>query len=346
MEQDHKASIGRMRGFIYGNWQTCITYAFAELDIAEFLKGGSKSLEALSADVKIEPGTLFRFLRCCAQLRFVEISPETKEITLTGFGRYLLRDHPFSQRDAALLNGVFYRYEPWGKIIEVLKAGSGEGFSETHRSGSLDFLKDKPELLEVFQRAMTNLSVTENEHIAKAYDFGRFRHIIDVGGGKGSFIMAVLSANQAMSGTIFDLEETLETGKLPEGVMGERISLKAGDFFQSLPSDGDVYTMKNVLHNWPEEKVRMIMKNMYLAIRSSDDPLQKRVLVIEHLMNDDPGAESITPWMDMNFFILVGGQDRTLKEYSELFNDCGFSITSIIPTKTGRSIIELAVKDH
>ena len=346
MEQDHKASIGRMRGFIYGNWQTCITYAFAELDIADRLQAGTKSLDLLSAEVKVESRTLFRFLRCCAQLRFIEIDALTKDITLTEFGRYLLRDHPYSQRDAALLNGVFYRYEPWGKIIEVLKSGSGEGFSETHRSGSLDFLKDKPELLEVFQRAMTNLSVTENEQIAKAYDFGRFRHIIDIGGGHGSFLMAVLEANPGMRGSIFDLEETLATVDLPETSVSSRIELRGGDFFKSLPFDGDVYTMKNVLHNWPEEKVRQIMKNMYLAIKSSDDPSQKRVLVIEHLMNDDPAEESITPWMDMNFFILVGGQDRTLKEYSELFYDCGFSISSIISTKTGRSIIELAISDQ
>jgi hypothetical protein len=343
MEESQMADISRIRGFIYGNWQTCITYAFAELDVAEWLERGMKSLESLAEAVKVEPNTLFRFLRCCAQLNFIEIEAETKTISLTGLGRYLLKDHPQSQRDAALLNGVFFRYEPWGKIVDVLRSGGGEGFSETYRNGSLHFLKDKPALLEMFQRAMTNLSVTENEQIAKAYDFSRFSHIIDVGGGQGTFLLAVLDANRAMRGTLFDLEESLATVILPEGNDRKRICLTQGDFFDSIPSDGDVYTMKNVLHNWPPEKVKMIMKNLYLAIKNSECPEQKRVLVIEHVMNDECGTESITPWMDMNFFILVGGQDRTLNEYSQLFSDCGFSILNVISTKTGRSIIELSI---
>jgi hypothetical protein len=85
------------------------------------------------------------------------------------------------------------------------------------------------------------------------------------------------------------------------------------------------------------------MKNVHLAISSSPDVEQKRVLVIEHLMSDDTSAESIVPWMDMNFFILVGGQDRTLQEYTELFACCGYVIKSLVLTKTGRSIIELGI---
>ena len=343
MEQTQQANIARMRGLIYGNWQTCITYAFAELELAEMLHDGSKSLENLAERTAIQPDTLLRFLRCCAQLQFIHIDAGTKDVTLTEFGTCLLRLHPFSQRDAALLNGAFYRYEPWGKITQALKAGSGDGFSETHKHGSLEYLKDKPALLEVFQRAMTNLSITENEQITTHYNFSDFKHIIDIGGGHGTFIRAILIANPGMRGTIFDLGETIATVNLSDEPVAGRISLLEGDFFQSIPADGDIYTLKNILHNWPEAKVMEIMKNLHTAIRSSKDPSQKRVLVIEHLMSDNAEAESLAPWMDMNFFILVGGRERSLQEYSDLFTACGFVISRVISTKTGRSIIELAI---
>ena len=343
MEQTQEAFIARMRGLIYGNWQTSITYTFAELELPDTLEDGTKSLEYLAKQTAIEPKTLFRFLRCCAQLQFIQIDADTKDITLTEFGRYLLSNHPCSQRNAALLNGVFYRYEPWGKITEALKSGSGDGFSETHKHGSLDYLKDKPALLEVFQKAMTNLSVTENAHIANRYDFSNYKHVMDIGGGHGTFLRAILESNPTMHGTIFDLDETLASVNLPQNAVTERITLQGGDFFHSIPADGDLYTLKNILHNWPEEKVRLIMKNLHLAISSSTDASQKRALVIEHLMSDDTSTESLAPWMDMNFFILVGGQERTLLEYSELFTCCGFVITKVLLTQTGRSIIELAV---
>ena len=343
MEQTQESFIARMRGFIYGNWQTSITYTFVELELADTLQDGTKSLEYLANKTAIEPKTLLRFLRCCAQLQFIQIAADTKDITLTEFGRYLLSNHPCSQRNAALLNGAFYRYEPWGKITEALKSGSGDGFSETHKHGSLDYLKDKPALLEVFQKAMSNLSVTENEHIANQYDFSNYKHVIDIGGGHGTFLGAILESNPTMRGTIFDLDETLASVNLPHDDITERITLQGGDFFQSIPADGDLYTLKNILHNWPEEKVMQIMKNLHLAIISSSEALQKRVLVIEHLMSDDTSTESLAPWMDMNFFILVGGQERTLQEYTELFAGSGFVITKVLSTKTGRCIIELAV---
>jgi len=344
MEQTQEAFIARMRGFIYGNWQTCITYAFAELKLADILQHEPKSLEELANRTCIEPKTLLRFLRCCAQLQFIKIDTASKEITLTEFGSYLTTKHPQSQRDAALLNGAFYRYEPWGKITGILKSGTSEGFSETYKNGSLDYLKDKPEMLEVFQRAMTNLSVTENEQIVRHYNFSPYKHIIDIGGGHGTFLKAILESNPDSRGTIFDLEETLASVNLDESFT-EKIFLQSGNFFQAISTDGDLYTLKNVLHNWPEEKVRLIMTNLHQAIINSADALKKKVLVIEHLMSDDTNTQSIAPWMDMNFFILVGGQERTLQEYTDLFADCGFDVTNVLLTKTGRSIIELSVSN-
>jgi hypothetical protein len=341
---DQLQAVQRMRGFIYGNWQTCVTYAFAELGIADLLNDVPLDVTDLAERTGTHADSLYRFLRCCVQLQFVRVDAETRSFALTPFGALLRSDHPLGQRDAARLNGASFRYQPWGRLVDILRAGDGADFSETHAEGSLDFLKDKPELLEVFQRAMSNLSATEDESIAAAYEFGRFRHVVDIGGGHGNFLKAILRNHPGSRGTLFDLEASLAS--IEDGPCGvdDRLVRVPGDFFLSVPADGDVYTLKNVLHNWPEDRARQIMQRVRDALCANGDTARKRVLVIEHLMGD--GAEnvqSIVPWMDLNFFILVGGRDRTLEEYGALFEAAGFSIARTLPTATGRTIIELAV---
>jgi hypothetical protein len=342
--EDQAQAIQRMRGLIYGNWQTCVTCAFAELGIADLLDGAAMSVVDLAQRTGTHADSLYRFLRCCVQLQFVRVDADTRTFALTPFGALLRSDHPFGQRDAARLNGASYRYQPWGRLVDILRAGSGEGFSETHGEGSLDFLKGKPELLEVFQRAMSNLSTTEDESIARAYEFGRFRHVVDIGGGHGNFVKAILRSHPGLRGTLFDLGASLDSiGAEPCGV-DDRLARVAGDFFLSVPADGDVYTLKNVLHNWPEDRAGQILRSVRAAVCADGDAARKRVLVIEHLMVEDgESTPSVAPWLDLNFFILVGGRDRTRAEYESLFERAGFSISRLLPTATGRTIIELAV---
>lgn len=342
--EDQLQAIQRMRGLIYGNWQTCVTCAFAELGIADLLDGAAMGVADIAERTGTHADSLYRFLRCCVQLQFVRVDTDTRTFALTPFGALLHSDHPFGQRDAARLNGASFRYEPWGRLVDILRAGSGADISATHREGSLDFLEDKPELLEVFQRAMNNLSTTEDEAIARAYEFGRFRHVIDVGGGHGNFAKAILRNHPGMRGTLFDLKVSLDS--IEEGAYGtvERLDQVAGDFFRSIPADGDVYTLKNVLHNWPEDRVEQIMRTVRDAVCADGDMARKRVLVIEHLMVEDgEDVQSVAPWMDLNFFILVGGRDRTRREYERLFARTGFSVARLLPTTTGRTIIELVV---
>jgi hypothetical protein len=190
--------------------------------------------------------------------------------------------------------------------MDILRAASGADFSETHREGSLDFLKDKPGLLAVFQRAMSNLSSTEDEDIARTYVFGSFRHVVDIGGGHGNFVKAILRNHPGLRGTLYDLKASLDSIGHGADDADDRLDRVAGDFFVSVPADGDVYTLKNVLHNWAKDRVEQIMRTVRDAVCADGDVERKRLLVIEHLMVEDgENAQSVAPWMDLNFFILV-----------------------------------------
>ena len=328
--------ISEMRRLIYGNWQTCVTYAFAELGIADILQDQTLSAAELSTETGTNPHALLRFLRCCGQIGFVQIDVDKAGFYLTPFGRLLASDHPLSQRDAARLNGADYRYQPWGFLTDILKAGHSRGFSPTVERGSLDYLADKPDKLGVFQRAMTNLSVNEDQVIAEAWDFSNFKVVVDIGCGHGTLIKAILNANSHLAGIMFDLEEVLSEVDISEDCFNGRLTQQMGSFFDSVPKEGDVYVMKNVIHNWPEERAIALLENTRKAM-SNDD----RLLIVEYLIPED-NELSIVKWIDLNFFVLVDGADRTADEYTALAEKAGLKIVSFIATETGRHIIELA----
>jgi 2-polyprenyl-3-methyl-5-hydroxy-6-metoxy-1,4-benzoquinol methylase len=342
-----KESIFRMYGLIYGNWQTCITYAFAEMGIADLLHLQPKTVKDLKEETGTDERALQRFLRCAATLGFIKSDDESGEYSLTPFGEFLRSDHPYSQRAAARLNGAHYRYQPWGRLVDILKTGNSEGISPTYLRGTLEYLADKPELREVFHQAMSDLSAGQNDAIALSYDFNRFNHVIDIGCGQGNFIKAVLHANQHLKGTMFDLdlvpisEEEIESGSL-----AGRLSSQMGDFFEGVPIQGDVYIMKNVIHNWPENKALQLLQNVHTAMSSTVNhclsPQEKRLLLIEYLIPEGDNF-SIAKWLDLNFMILIDGAERTLKEYQMLVSRAGFVVTRTLITPVGRHIIELAI---
>lgn len=188
---------------------------------------------------------------------------------------------------------------------------------------------------------MTDLSFDENVTIAQAYEFSQFQHVIDIGCGRGTFLHAVLKTTPHLNGTLFDLESPADADSLQENDIRDRLQYIDGDFFAAVPDYGDLYVLKNVIHNWPEAQALQILRTVRTAMTST--PYEhKRLLLIEHLVPEGE-AFSVAPWLDVNFMILVNGAERDLEGYHALAHRSGFAITQIIPTSSGRSILELAV---
>lgn len=338
--------IFEMRSHIYGNWRTCVTYVFAELKIADYLLESPKGILELSHLTGTNSKALLRFLRCACALGFARREPVTEKYFITALGELLSSDHPKSQRNVALLNGAPYRYEPWGRLLDVLKDGDCRNVSPTYSNGSLNYLADKPEYLKVFQKAMTELSSEENEAIALAYDFSPYKHVIDIGCGHGSFIKKILELNTSLKGTMFDLDITLNTEtSTDDATLSNRLDRKEGDFFKEVPSNGDLYIIKNVIHNWPEERAEKLLKTICQGMKACNDSIAvdlKRLLIIENIIPDG-NENNVAKWLDLNFAVLVDGAERTLGEYSILTKKAGFVITAVSETPVGRHIIELKV---
>lgn len=333
-------NIKTLSEMIYGNWLQQCTYTFAELAMADTLYNSSKTCEALAKDLNLKEAYLRPFLRCVDELGFIKFNIKTREYLLTELGELLRSDHVYSKRAEARLNGADYRYYTWGNLVNILKNGNGKEYSPTVETGTLTYLQDKPDHLQVFHEAMTKIWEKEDSKIVKAYDFSSFHKVIDIGGGRGSFLKSILQHNKNLKGAVFDLAITFEQSNLDES------NIIIGDFFKEISDHPDIYTMKNVIHNWPEEKTKKIMSNVRKAMISTsgvDTPLiNKRLLIIENVLPDD-GSSDISNWMSLNFMILVDGQERNQLEYKTLGKDCGFHLEKIYSTDTNRKILEYSL---
>lgn len=340
IDDNTRQNLAMVSKMIYGNWMQQCTYAFAELAVADVLNESPKSHVDLAEELNLNTAYLKQFLRCVSELGYVSFNVKTKEYVLTEVGALLGSDHPYSKRAEARLNGAEYRYMPWGHLVGILKNGNGKEYSPTVEKGTLNYLQDKPELLGVFHEAMFKIWKTEDDKIVEAFDFKSFKRVMDIGGGKGSFLLSILKQNEHLEGVVFDLPTTFENAAL------DKKNIMTGDFFQEVPDVVDIYTMKNVIHNWPEDKTKKILENVRTAMLSTkgiNTPIAyKRLLIIENILPDD-GTGDISNWMSLNFMILVDGQERNREEYKELGEACGFRLEKIYTTETNREIIEYSL---
>src|SRR5205085_9304026 len=188
----------------------------------------------------------------------------------------------------------------------------------------------------VFNDAMTGLTEMVNAAVTSAYDFSGLRKIVDVGGGHGALLAAILKANPAARGVLFDLPHVAEGAEArlaAEGVR-DRCEIASEDFFKSVTEGGDAYVMKFIIHDWDDEKSVAIMKNIHRAMADGG-----KLLVIEQIVPED-SSPSFAKFIDINMLVMTGGRERTKKEFAELLAAAGFRLTRVVPTESPFCVIE------
>lgn len=171
--------------------------------------------------------------------------------------------------------------------------------------------------------------------LLEAYDFSQHKRVMDIGGGNGNFLSAILTRHENLSGTLFDLEPGVNAAKAGRGGPLPRCEFIVGDFFQSIPSGADLLTIKLVLHDWNDDQVVKIMKNCRDAMNRS-----ARMLVIEGIVGDANHFTNANV-TDLNMLVGPSGVERRVDEYQRLFGQAGFKLERTIPTTSNVSIMEL-----
>jgi SAM-dependent methyltransferase len=166
--------------------------------------------------------------------------------------------------------------------------------------------------------------------VLAAYDFSRFRQLVDVGGGEGALLRDILSATPGTRAVLFDLPQVVSrASEILTGNIGARCQIVGGDFFNSIPEGGDAYILKGVIHDWPDEDAAKILRNTRRAMR-----LGGTLLLIENVVD---GKRPIG-MMEL-LMLVIGGRERTETDLRSLLAATGFAITRIVPAE-GASVIE------
>ncbi len=189
-----------------------------------------------------------------------------------------------------------------------------------------------PEQNAIFNDNMTSLSYRVADAVADAYDFSGVSSVVDIGGGKGILLEAVLTRHDHLTGTVFDLPHVVASEPMSADLT-TRWATVGGSFFESVPA-ADAHLLKSVLHDWPDDRCVDILRTCRAALNDGG-----RVLLVERVLGQ-PGYEAVTAFSDLNMLVLPGGRERTEQEYAALFDAAGFRLTAVVDTGTPVSIVE------
>jgi hypothetical protein len=305
----------------------------ATLGIADLLKDGARTSDDLAATTDTHPRSLYRLLRALASVEVLR-EEEGGRFGLTPLGECLRSDAAEPVGPWAVFIGQERHWHGWGNLIHSVRTGE-TAFRGLYGTDVWEARANNPEARAIFDRAMTANSQRQAQSIVAAYDFGRFRRVMDVAGGQGALLAAVLAANPSVRGVLFDQPQVVASAGDVLGPAGvsDRCEVIGGSFFESLPGGVDACLLKAIIHDWDDEAIT-ILKNCRVAVGP-----RGKVLVVEREVeppNEGPAAK----FSDLNMLAMAGGRERRREEFAALFDAAGLQLAGVTPTAAEVSIIE------
>jgi hypothetical protein len=317
-----------------GHWISQAIYVAAKLGIADLLRDGAKSSEELAQSTETHPRALYRLLRALAS---VGVFREGKDgcFELTPRAACLQSDVPGSLRAVAIMRGEPYFWRPCGRLLHSVQTGQ-PAFDDIYGMGLFTYLAQHPQDATTFNQAMLANVAQKHTAAANAYDFSQFRRVVDVGGGQGALLTAILTTHPQVRGVLFDQPHVVEVARphITAAGLAQRCELVSGDFFASVPAGGDAYTLSEILHDWDDPQATVILRNIRKAM-----PEHGKVLILEHVIpaGNDPDEGKLR---DLTMLVILGGVERTENEFRMLLREAGFRLTGVTPTPSPMSVIE------
>jgi hypothetical protein len=334
MLQATRSELSHLHQMIMGFRLTRLLHAAATLRIADLLASTPLSASQIKERCGGHAESLYRLMRALASIGVLSESPDHR-FSLTPTGQYLRSDAQPSLRDLAILYGEPWMWNAYHGLLDSFRTGE-PAFERVHGARFFDFLAENEGAAARFNAAMTARSGQENAALLEAYDFSGCHLVVDVGGGHGRLLAGILQANAAATGILFDLPSVVAGAQklLDELAVHDRCSIVAGDFFEFVPAGGDLYLLKNIVHDWDGAQVATLLRNCRASV-----PQHGRLLVIERVIGG-VGEPSEAKLFDIAMLALLGGRERTAHEYRQLLHASGFQLERVIPTRCAHSIIE------
>jgi hypothetical protein len=313
-------------------------YVAAKLGLADLLKDGPKEVAQLAERTGTHAPSLYRVMRALASVGIFG-QDEQGRFTLTPVAATLQSDIPGSLRAWAILVLGEEHYQAWGELMHSVRTGE-TAFEHFFGVGVFRYEAEHPEHAKIFDAAMANLIGVYNAAVLDSYPFSTIDKLVDVGGGDGSLIVAILKASPKMKGVLFDLPHVKEKAnqRIADAGLAGHCEIVAGDALVSVPSGGDAYVLSRVINSFDDERALAILRNCRRASTQ-----KSKLLLIERVLPDrvEHSTAAQGPVLsDLNMMVMSGGRERTAGEHRALLEAAGFAITKIIPTQSEVSLIE------
>lgn len=306
-------------------------HVVAELGVADHLDDQPRNAKALAAEVAADPDALHRLLRLL-ETHGLFARQADGAWAHTAPSRFLRTDHPTSMRAFARMAGTAFGWDSFTGLQHSARTGE-PGICLLEPAGWMAYLQQHPDEAAVFHCAMTAKSHGDVAAILRVHDFSQHRRVVDVGGGHGHLVRAVLAAQPEVEGVLFELAEV--AAQVPPE---QRLEVVPGDFFRDPLPAGDAYVLMNVVHDWDDDASLRILQGVAAAGGSG-----AAVLLAEVVLPEGPAA-SWAKTLDVMMLALTGGRERTLPEYDALLSAAGLELVGVTPTATAFSLVEARVR--
>lgn len=321
-----------------GYYISCAIYVAAKLGIADLLGDGTRHYADLAKTTGTHAPSLNRLMRLLASVGVLR-EEDHGNFALTPMGALLRSGVPGSVRAAALVWGGM-TMKAWGDLLYSVQTGK-PAFHHVFGIDSFSYMQKNPEESAIFDEAMADFTKLAGLAVTSAYDFSTFNTIVDIGGGNGALISAVLNANPKLRGALFDLPHVAQGAKtqLTAAGLAERCEIVGGDFFKDpLPRGRDAYMLKHVIHDWDDHHALEILKRCRQAMSENAKLLIVEGVYPPRIDQSDAGRGAASN--DVNMLVCTGGKQRSEAEFRALFADAGFTLARIVPTMARSSVIE------
>jgi hypothetical protein len=297
----------------------------AELKIADHIADGVDTSAALAEATGSHEPSLHRLLRMLTA-KGIFSEPEPGRFGLTAVGEQLRTDSPDSLWAFTRFFTDQSLFTSWQSVGHTTKTGEC-AFDKVHGKNAYVYLSEQPELSALFNYAMSQESRISAGQVAAGIDFSDVKTVVDIGGGDGTLLKAILTAHPHLSGVCFDSASGVAEapGVLAEAGLTERCEVVAGDFFSSVPEGGDLYIIKSVFQDWDNEPAANLLKTVRAHM-----PETATLLIVGSVLTDTATTDEPVMFLtDANMLVTAGGRERTESEFRTLLADTGFTVESV-----------------
>jgi hypothetical protein len=316
-------------------WSSAVVRSAAQLRLADAVSDEPTDVHDVAVAVGADPDALDRLMRALVAFGiFRQDAP--RRYAHTDISRALKSDSPTHALDI-LLTGGKWGWETWGGLADSVRTGES-AFRRIYGKDLFSYLAEDDEDARAYYRGLTAHACGMDSGLAKAIDLTDVKTVVDVGGGSGSLLRALLEHNPNVSGILFDREYVLSAADpvLCSGTLAGRCRMETGNCLEALPA-ADLYIFRQVLHMWNDETCVQALSRCTAAKSHGGS-----VVVLEQLISDPPQT-AFAPLMDLHMLLVTGGRERTKQEYADLFERAGLRFKGATCSSTPLAVLEAEI---